>query len=176
MVQKYTFEQLCGMKNPELEQVFKQGTTPDFSKLAGYEFRGYNVSEVANMLGFRKFKKGFCHKNEQPFGYNIPVVQNGVLGEWIYKGSQDEPKRFGFYSVKHVNPNGRDNKAPHALILNYADGENSLFEGAFLRDYIVQVDPENPDLFLGKAYMAIGPARIFSNFFIIERHKESWMK
>ena len=41
-----------------------------------------------------------------------------------------------------------------------------------LRDYVVQVDPDNRDLYLGKAYVAAGPLRIPTSFFIIERfHK-----
>ena len=43
---------------------------------------------------------------------------------------------------------------------------------AFERDYLIQVDPSNPDLLLGKAYFAIGPARIGGlNYFILERHR-----
>ena len=40
-----------------------------------------------------------------------------------------------------------------------------------LRDYLVQVDPANPDLFLGKAYDALGPLRMPTNFFILERFR-----
>jgi len=32
-------------------------------------------------------------------------------------------------------------------------------------------DPANPDLYLGKAYYAVGPLRIATNFFILERHR-----
>lgn len=173
---KYTFEELCMMKPAELEEVFKKGITPDFKKLAGWEFRGYNVTPVAKLLGIQKFKKGFYYKNEQPFGYNIPVVQNRFWADWECLPDNQEPKRFGFYSVKKVNPSEKENKEPHALILNYGDGENSLFDGKFLRDYLVQVDPDNPDLYLGKAYIALGPMRVFSNFFVLERHRESWVK
>jgi hypothetical protein len=35
----------------------------------------------------------------------------------------------------------------------------------------VQVDKRNPDLFLGKAYGAIGPLRIPTNFFVLERFR-----
>ena len=34
-----------------------------------------------------------------------------------------------------------------------------------------QVDPANPDLFLGKAYYALGPARVAASFFVLERDR-----
>ena len=34
---------------------------------------------------------------------------------------------------------------------------------------MVQADPANPDLLLGKAYLALPFGRVFSNYFIIER-------
>ena len=176
MTRKYSFEDLCLMSPADLEGIFKKGVTPDFEKLAGWEFRGYNVTPMAKLMGIQKFKKGFFHKNNRPFGYNIPVIQNRFWGDWICKPENDDPKRFGFYSVAEAAQQSVENKEPHALVLNYGDGENSLFDGAFLRDYVVQVDPENPDLYLGKAYIALGPTRIFSNFFVIERHRESWVK
>ena len=37
-----------------------------------------------------------------------------------------------------------------------------------IKDYVVQVEG-NPDLFLGKAFLTVGPARVFSNFFLLER-------
>jgi len=44
-----------------------------------------------------------------------------------------------------------------------------------LRDYVVQPDPADPDLLLGKAYLALGPFRVPSNFFVIERlRRTSW--
>lgn len=37
---------------------------------------------------------------------------------------------------------------------------------------MVQVDPANPDLLLGKAYYAVGPLRLPTrSFFILERHQ-----
>ena len=50
-------------------------------------------------------------------------------------------------------------------------GNPALDPTQVLRDYVVQVDPKNPDLFLGKAYGAFGPLRIPTNFFILERFR-----
>jgi len=56
------------------------------------------------------------------------------------------------------------------VLLDYGRGGNKPWDPTRgLRDYVVQVDPSNPDLFLGKAYYALGPLRVHSNFFILER-------
>jgi hypothetical protein len=55
-------------------------------------------------------------------------------------------------------------------LLNYGSGRNrALNPEARIRDFLVQVDPNNPDIFLGKAFLDLGLARAFSNFFLLER-------
>jgi len=177
MAGKRRLEDLAHLPTDELWQIFNHGRTPDFEKLKGWEFRGWNVPVFAKLIGIQKFQKGFFVKEGKlPFGYNIPQKQNGAEQPWQSKPANDNPKRFGFYSVKKVESGGVEDKHPHALILNYGDGKNSLFEGAFLRDYVVQADPDNDDLYLGAAYIALGSARIFSNFFIIERLRQPEFK
>jgi len=173
---KYTFEQLARLSDAKLDEIFKKGKTPDIDKLLGYEFRGYNTPVMTQLLGIRKFKKGFYMKDGKPFGYNIPVEQNGLKGEWICKPGDDNPKRFGFYSINLPGTTSISDKEPNAALLNYGDGNNGLFEGKLLRDFVVQVYPDNPDLYLGKAYSQLGSKLIMPMFFIIERHRESDLK
>ena len=105
-------------------------------------------------------------------GYNIPVARNALDGRWHLKPSDSEPKRFGFFEVAPVDPTARDNEYLHAVLLDYGKGGNAKLDPtAGLRDYLVQVDANNPDLYLGKAYYAVGPARLATNFFILERHR-----
>jgi hypothetical protein len=173
MGEKRKLEDLAKLSTKELEEIFQNGETPDPEKLADWEFRGYNVPFFAKLLGIKKFKKGFYKSGDEFWGYNIPIYQNPIDGPWRCKPVDHNPKRFGFYSVKKVDPQGVENKEPGALILNYAHGENMLWEGSFLRDYVKQVDPDNEDLYLGKAYMAVGPGRIAPSFFIIERDRKA---
>jgi hypothetical protein len=156
-----------------LEEIFKNGKTPDPEKLAGWEFCGYNVPFFAKLLGIKKFKKGFYKSGDEYWGYNIPQYQNSIEEPWRCKPVDHNPKRFGYYSVKAVKPDMVENKEPGAIILNYDHGRNFIWEGAFLRDYVKQVDPDNDDLYLGKAYVALGPARIMPSFFIIERDRKA---
>ncbi len=157
----------------ELDRIFARGAMPDLDALVGWEFRGINhlplnVLPVANLLGIKKFVKGF-YRTEQGdvMGYNSATVNNALDGRWTVAA-----KRYGFYAVAPVDPTAHDNKYLHAVLLNYGKGGNSFYDPTgLLRDYLVQVDKRNPDLFLGKAYGALGPLRIHTNFFILERFR-----
>jgi len=155
----------------DLELAFVRGETPDLDRLVGWEFRGINHPAWARIAGIKKFVKGFYRGEDgRVMGYNCPVVQNVLDGRWHTKPSDTAPKRFGFYQVAPVDPTARDNEYLHAVLLDYGKGGNKRWDpSSGLRDYLVQVDPDNPDLFLGKAYYALGPLRVHSNFFILER-------
>lgn len=163
----------------ELETIFVRGATPDLDALVGWEFRGINhlplndYLPLAQIAGIKKFVKGFYRAEDgRVMGYNIPVARNVLDGRWHLKPSDTEPKRFGFYQVAAVDPTARDNTYLHAVLLDYSKGGNHRLDVTNgLRDYLVQVDPSNPDLYLGKAYYAVGPLRIATNFFILERHR-----
>jgi hypothetical protein len=166
----------------DIEKTFMNGATPDLDALVGWEFRGINrfplyPLPIPQMLGIKKFVKGFFRAQCLPgeargrvMGYNCPVEQNVLDGRWRTKPSDTSPKRFGYYEVAPVDATSRDNAYLHAVLLDYGKGGNKPWDPTSgLRDYLVQVDPENPDLFLGKAYYALGPARLRTNFFILER-------
>ena len=156
-----------------LEAMFVRGVMPELDQLIGWEFRGINHPAWASLVGIKKFIKGFfVGQDGRVMGYNCPVVQNVVDGRWRAKPEDGAPRRFGFYEVAPVDATARDNTYLHAVLLDYGKGGNKAYDlSRNLRDYVVQVDPENPDLFLGKAYYAVGPARIATNFFILERHR-----
>ena len=158
----------------DLERTFERGTIPDLDSLVGWEFRGINRMMAnrlnwAKLVGIKKFLKGFFRAEDgRVMGYNSPVDSSNALdGRWTIA-----PKRFGFYEVYPVDATARDNEYLHAVLLDYGKGGNKPYDVTNgLRDYLVQVDPRNPDLYLGKAYYALGPARVPSNFFILERHR-----
>jgi hypothetical protein len=166
------YRELEALGDDALEVVFLRGTTPDLAKLVGWEFRGTNVPGWARLLGIKKFIKGFWREGEEVLGYNCPVVQNSLFEPWDSLPSNLHPKRFGFYKVTPVDATAKDNRYLHAALLNYGEGPNPPWEPARgLRDYLVQVDPDNPDLYLGKAFYALGPLRVATNFFLLERHR-----
>ncbi len=171
---KMSYEALCGSSNEALDQVMLQGTMPDIDQLDGWEFRGYNVNPVTELIRARKFKKGFYLDPADPSvsrGYNVKVRQNGLLNPWIDQLQDGQPVRHALYAVYPVRSNEKDNLFPNALMLNYGMGQNPpLDPSRVLRDYLVQVTPDNPDLCLGKAYTAIGPLRTLGGFFVLERY------
>lgn len=168
--------ELARMHDAELEVLFAAAPGPDPESLAGYEFRGYNTPAWASLLGIRKFIKGFFKSDLGVEGYNIPPAQNGIEEPWLHRPSPEAPTRFGFFMVARVDPGSKDGLYPKAVLLDYgASPRNPCWRPErVLRDYVVLPDAANPDLLLGKAYLALGP-RLKSNFFVIERlRKTEW--
>jgi hypothetical protein len=167
--------ELAHRPRAELETAFLRGHAPDPERLVGWEFRGLNVPALARVAGVRKFIKGFERRDGDVFGYNTPAVQNRSREPWIARARGGRPpRRFGWYRVVPVDAAERDNAYLHAFLLDYGRGGNSLLDPtAHLRDYLVQVDPANPDLYLGKAYYALGPARVPLTFFLLERWRRA---
>ena len=179
---------LARAPRPELERAMLRGSTPEIAALVDWEFRGINATPdgalpLARLAGIQKFVKGMFRaagrRDGDPeavmdavmdavMGYNCPVVQNALDGRWQTRPSDAEPRRFGFYTVAPVDPTRRDNRYLHALLLDYGQGGNPAWDPSrALRDYLVQVDPGNPDLLLGKAYAAIGPLRFPVGYFVL---------
>jgi hypothetical protein len=156
-----------GRRSPrELNDVFLRGSMPDLDALVGFEFRGMNVGNLPRLARIKKFVKGFERKGgDKVYGYNRPVQQNRDDAPW-HPGE----RRFGWYRVAPVDPTARDNAYLHAALLDYGRGENPLWDPSRgLRDYLVQVEPGDRDLYLGKAFYAVGPARMPLSFFVLER-------
>jgi hypothetical protein len=168
-----------GSSNGEREALMQSGTAPRFEDLAGWEYAGANALILTRLIGIRKFAKGFydgpprSQVGPTPFvqGYNVIVRQNADEAEHLYLPSEAAPKRHGFYRVHAVDRASRDARYPNALMLDYSLGGNGLF-GPPLRDYVVQVYPDDPSLLLGKAYVALGPIRIPVSFFVLKRLRQ----
>ncbi len=169
-------EILRDMSNGQRETIMRTGVAPRLPDLAGWEFGGGNCPPIFRLIGIRKFVKGFYEgparapRGPEPFlqGYNVDVRNNGDDEPHVMKPSEEKPKRYGFYRVHQVVEGARDDKYPNALLLDYGLGGNGLF-GPPLRDYLVQVYPDDPDLLLGKAYLNLLGLRIPSNFFVLKR-------
>jgi len=179
--ERYDYNALCLATDTQLEEVFRLGVQPSMGGLVGWEFKGYNVLEPAEILGIRKFKKGFYLEDpgRDPelgiSGYNVRIHPNTLGEPWIDMTKKGEPIRHGWYDVYPVSLSEVDNKYPNGLLINYGlSPKNFLLDPSrLLRDYLVQVYADEPDLLLGKAYGSVGPMRLPLNFFVLERHNES---
>lgn len=167
------YARIAALALREVEDLFVRGDVPDAGALVGWEWRGLNLGPVAPFTPFQKFVKGFYRDGAgRVFGYNIPIVQDGPTRSWKARPSDEAPKRFGFFLVEPVDPTSRDNAYLHALLLDYGRGGNSRLDPtAGIRDYVVRVERGSDDLLLGKAYYALGPARVPVGFFLLERHR-----
>jgi hypothetical protein len=169
------FTELINLSKTELEQVFVRGSMPALESLAGWEFRGMNHPRWARLAGIKKFMKGFYWESDDVLhGYNCPVIQNANEADWVFKGSAEDPGRFGYYQVAPVDARAKDNYYLNSVLLDYGKGGNKRLDPSQnLRDYLIQVDEDNPDIYLGKAYYAVGPLRLSTNFFLLERQHEA---
>ena len=113
------FRQLARTSNAGLELVLRAGQSPQMEAIVGSEWCGYNTPWLTKVLGIQKFIKGFFQGPQTTEGYNTPAVQNGIDGLWLAQPSPETPRRFGFYTVTHVEPSARDNFYPQSLLLDY---------------------------------------------------------
>lgn len=162
---------LAGRPRSELQRLFVRGETPSLEALTATEYGGWNHPRRMAVLGIRKFIKGFFRtESGEHYGYNTPARQDGLGQRWSARPDDEHPKRFGFYSVARVEPEARDNRYLHALLLDYSRGGNPASDvSRVIRDYLVRAETGSDDLLLGKAYVALGPARLYSNFFLLQR-------
>jgi hypothetical protein len=171
------FRELAQSSNAHLEKIMRASKGPALESLVGFEWRGYNTSWRTRLLGIQKFIKGFFREGDHVEGYNVPVLQNRLDQPWLHQPTPYHPRRYAFYRVTWVDRESNDNFYPEAILLDYGASPRNTAYGVerLLRDYVVQPDPENRDLLLGKAYLALGSLRIPSNFFILERLRPtSW--
>ena len=150
--------------------MFEKSEPATFEEVKDYAFIGYNMNFLTGMLGFRNFIKVFEYSQEKKqWGYNIIVSQKKSpnFDTYIKRNKKGIPSKQGFYSVYKSSKN--DIKG---LVINYRTGLNSFLEPArFLKDYLVIPSTDNPNLFLGKAFLNLNGKLFFLSYFILERFK-----
>ena len=97
------------------------------------------------------------------------ITQLTIELAWVAKPSEAAPKRHGFYDVYPASESARWNAYPKSVLIDYAIELNGLDPSRVLRDYLIQPDPDNRDLYLGFAHLALGPITLPFGFFVLER-------
>jgi hypothetical protein len=166
--------QLWRTKQARLKELMEKGQRPEIESLEGWVFRGLNIGIGAGLIGRRKFIKAFYLKDygygKMLTGNNFIVEQNNPADEYILKMRNDMPIPEGYYLVEHAKFNKRWQRYPQAALLHYGKADNAWSElPGYLRDYLVQPFPDNPDILLGRAYFSIGLLRLAVGFFVLER-------
>lgn len=171
-----TFDQLAALKDNDLEKTLKAGLPPTVADLTGYEFRGWNQNSGTDIIGTRKFIKGFYGSKPDGtgWGYNMPVEQNGLSQPWKPKQEKGKDIRYAFFKVL---PGARmkDSVYPAMLVVDYRQWPDYFFLSPikYTVDYLVFVEPGNTDLILGKSYSQFLGIKMFLGYFIIERLRQS---
>jgi len=160
------FEDVCLATRAEHDRWFAAGTPPRLEDLVGWDFEGWNASLLPRLGGFQKFLKGFVQRDgiadDLADGFNCPVIQNGLDGEWLGLPSDREPRRFGFYRVR---------RSAAALELDYGahPANPRLDPSRLLRDFVVALG-DHDGVLLGKAHLAL-PGRPFAGYFVLHRRR-----
>lgn len=171
-----TFEELTRRDNRALEPLMASGAVPTIPDITGFEFRGWNIQASTDILGTRKFFKGFYAAPSagagKAWGYNMPAEQNGLATPWQHKMKNGEPIRYYFFKVL-PGPALSDAIYPPTLVVDYRQWpQYSIFNPVrYTVDYLAYPDPANHDLVLGKSYAQLGFIRPFLGFFILERFR-----
>jgi hypothetical protein len=167
---KSLYRSLCLGSEADRDRAMAQGVAPDPESMMGWEFYGYNTMPLTVALGIRKFKKGFYRraKGRTPMaGYNVKIRPSVLDGPWDAGGPGGA--YVGYFDCTPVTKD-KGGLHPGSLLLDYgADSRNMLFDGSFLRDYVVMPDPKEPDVLLGRAYAALAGARVPVSYFVLQR-------
>ena len=174
---RYDFVELALASRAVHGRIYRSSPAPAFEDLVGFEFDGINTRPATVLFGIRKFIKGFyqgpprVEGGPEPFiqGYNSPVRTNGLREQHIPRPDPRNPLRRDFFRVHRVVPGARHAKYPQALLLDYSLGGTQWVPSSPLRDYLVQVYPDDRDLLLGVAYYDLGAPLYLSRFVLRRR-------
>jgi len=175
----WTFASLAAASRDTLEQVLLDSTAPDYSKLEGYIYCGWNHEWVAIISG-RKFKKGFRRKDGQTLGYNEIVHQDnaGYEGEWRVRMKDGRPRQLGYFRCSLIAdepPQPLFRPYQHTGHFDYSVPMNRGIHLPFrvIRDFVVLPNAGDHSLMLCKAYFQLGFRRlnIFYCYFLLG-HRE----
>lgn len=167
---QWSFHTLAEASMGTLRELLTTRPAPAIESIRGWEFRGWNVLPVYGVplfwaMGNMRFIKFFDHEGE---GGNFKVSRGGNRAPWRAVPSDARPLVQGYYTVCEPGTKAVATDYPQALFLDYDREPNTLFTGRYLRDYLVQVDDDNPDLLLGSGILVLGPLRS-EGFFVLER-------
>jgi len=156
-------DDLIGLGEAGLRELWQRGTAPAPEELAGWVFRGWNTSLVAarSPVGGRAFAKGFFQDGAGVAGCNFVVRVRA--GEWEI----DTGHPFGFFAV---TPAADWSRRRAALLLDYGRGRGRELLATWgvrpglrlrvvgrlarpLRDLVVRAPHAADGLYVGRAFV-----------------------
>jgi len=142
----------------ELESELAGGTAAHPQDFAGYAFRGVSLGlpKLVDKLLWKTFAKVFVPDGNEVRGFNLRIVQ----GQPTYRPRARKPRFGEFVAVAEGD----------ATVLEYGLANPRWHPLAPMRDRIVS---RGPDLFLGRAYVALLGREISTpSYFTLERARK----
>ncbi|PYP69335.1 MAG: hypothetical protein DMD36_10375 [Gemmatimonadetes bacterium] len=159
-------DDLSGLGEAGLRDLWERGVAPAAEELAGWVFRGWNTSNLAarSPVGGRAFAKAFFRDAEAVHGCNFVVGTRH--GEWEI----DTRHPFGFFAVYPTTESRAWGRHRAALLLDYGRGRGAEFLAAWgarpsvrlrvverlarpLRDLIRRPPNAADGLYVGRAFV-----------------------
>jgi hypothetical protein len=168
-MQRATFESLCRASPEALARAARAGAAPEPASLEGWEFRGWYAAGSLPGLLARKHRKGFYRlaRAQGLGGYNVPCHPGGPDAPWIDRLRGPGSWRLGWFLVTGTGP-----RRPPSLLLDYSrDGRaHPLNPLRAVREHLVQVSPDDPDLMLSLVEIHVGRQVRQAGMAVYERH------
>jgi hypothetical protein len=159
-------DELVGVGEAGLRELWRRGSAPAAEELAGWVFRGWNTALAAarSPVGGRAFAKGFFRDAGAVHGCNfVARVRDGA---WHV----DTRHPFGFFAAYPTTLSGAWNAHRAALLLDYGRGRGTEFLEAWgvqsgprlrvvgwlarpLRDLVVRPPDAIEGLYVGRAFV-----------------------
>lgn len=145
----------------------RSSAAPGADAIVGYEWAGYNTAPMTVLLGNRKFIKAFERGSGGVEGYNMLAAGTRLDEPWVRRVAERERSKLGFYAVRASGEHG--GTYPNAAFIDYAARPEQPWFVRAIDDYLVQPDPSDPDVLLGKAYLTLGAVPIPAGYFVLQR-------
>ena len=169
----WTFESLAEADRDKLEEVVRTGTPPEYDRLEGFIYCGWNHEWVGRLSG-EKFKKGFRRKDGRTLGYNEICRQDRqrYRGDWEVKLRNGRPIQVGYFRVGLIEDEPEQKlyrPYRHAGHFNYNVDLNTWRNLPFrvIRDMVVLPNPGDHELLLCKAYFQLAFLHVFYCYFLL---------
>lgn len=166
---------LLSLSRPELKALFLSGHPIDPESLDDSEYLGVSLGLPAwvDRLAWKTFIKTFHRDPSSGLlrGWNIRLVQRGLDGPHTSLERGGRARTFGHFAVQASADDPMRAPMTTGLLLHYGEGGNRGFDpmGA-VRDPIVALEPQNPDLLLGWMWLNVLGVRLPTpSYFLLER-------
>ncbi|TNE85048.1 MAG: hypothetical protein EP330_26965 [Deltaproteobacteria bacterium] len=153
-----TLDDLLTLSNAELWSLLDGGHPIDREAVADRQMNGVSLAPglVRHTVAWTKFRKTFKREPDGSLrGWNIACEQTPLDQPWVHKQRRGEPRTYWHYRI--CGHDGLEMPGKRGLVIDYTTGGNHRLDYMNrVRDPLVAVNPDDPDLLLGLSMFAVG--------------------